>query len=140
MNLLSSWDLLHRSVLSAWDDCWGKQSNCVFAFISLHLRPPCYACSDTHTANCFAVYQRFQEAGEVPADWKVANIILIYKKGRKEEPGKYTPVGLTSVPGKVMVIILCAIGKHLKNKAIVRHRLPGFMEEKSCCSSLISLL
>lgn len=94
---------------------------------------------DTHTANCFAVYQRSWEPGEVPTDWKVANIIPIYKKGRKEEPGKYTPVGLTSVPGEVMVIILGAIEKHLKNKAIVRHSLPGFMGEKSCRSSLISL-
>lgn len=78
--------------------------------------------------------------GKVPTDWKLANIILIYKKGTKEEPGKYTPVGFTSIPGKATVIILGAIEKNLKSKAIVRHSLPGFMEEKSYCSSLISLL
>ncbi|KAK4828514.1 hypothetical protein QYF61_026936 [Mycteria americana] len=49
------------------------------------------------------------ESGEIPADWKLASVILIYKKSMREDPGNYRPVSLTSVPGKVMEKI--ALGK-----------------------------
>ena len=55
------------------------------------------------TAELLAIiYQRSLLTGEVPEDWRLANVTPIYKKGRKEDPGNYRPVSLTSVPGKVM--------------------------------------
>ncbi|KFO58549.1 RNA-directed DNA polymerase from mobile element jockey, partial [Corvus brachyrhynchos] len=48
------------------------------------------------------IYQQSWLTGEVPADWKLAGVMPIYKKGGKEEPGNCRPVSLTSVPGKVM--------------------------------------
>ena len=48
------------------------------------------------------IYQRSLLMGEVPEDWRLANVIPIYKKGRKEDLGNYRTVSLTSVPGKVM--------------------------------------
>ncbi|KAJ7426168.1 hypothetical protein WISP_18107 [Willisornis vidua] len=41
------------------------------------------------------------ESREVPADWKL-NTVAIFKKGKKEDPGNYRPVSLTSMSGKVM--------------------------------------
>ncbi|KAK4828602.1 hypothetical protein QYF61_000054 [Mycteria americana] len=71
--------------------------------------------------------------------WKLANIIPIYKKGMREDPGNYRPVSLTSVPGKIMEkIILDAIERHLKNNAIIRHSQHGFTKGKSCLANLIS--
>ncbi|KFZ47660.1 hypothetical protein N321_04245, partial [Antrostomus carolinensis] len=59
------------------------------------------------------IYQQSWLTGEVPLDWRLANLTLIYKKGRREDPGNYRPVSLTSVPGKVMEqIILSAITQH----------------------------
>ncbi|KFQ39227.1 hypothetical protein N332_04863, partial [Mesitornis unicolor] len=56
------------------------------------------------------IYQQSWLTGEVPVDWRLTNVTLIYKKGQKEDPGNYRAVSLTSVPGKVMEqIILRAI-------------------------------
>ncbi|KFQ30973.1 hypothetical protein N332_01809, partial [Mesitornis unicolor] len=66
------------------------------------------------------IYQQSWPTGEVPVDWRLANVMPIYKKGWKEDPGNYRPVSLTSVPGKVMEqIILSAITRHMwDNQAI----------------------
>jgi len=60
------------------------------------------------------VYQQSWLTGEVPADWRLANVTLIYKEGQKEDTGNHRPVSLTSVPGKVMdQIILSTIMQHV---------------------------
>ncbi|KAK4811015.1 hypothetical protein QYF61_015719 [Mycteria americana] len=62
------------------------------------------------------IYQQSWLTGEVPADWRLANVTPIFKKGRKEDPGNYRPVRLTSVPGKLMEqIILSAITQHVED-------------------------
>ena len=41
------------------------------------------------------------ETGEVPVEWKRAEVVPIYKSGSKEEPLNYRPVSLTSVVCKI---------------------------------------
>jgi len=48
------------------------------------------------------IFERSWRTGEMPEDWRKANVIPIFKKGKKEDPGNYRPVSLTSIPGKVM--------------------------------------
>ncbi|KFW84157.1 hypothetical protein N305_14407, partial [Manacus vitellinus] len=52
------------------------------------------------------IYQQSWLTGEVPDDWKSANVVPFHKKGRKEDPRNYKPICLTSVPGKVMEQII----------------------------------
>ncbi|KFQ28562.1 hypothetical protein N331_11968, partial [Merops nubicus] len=42
------------------------------------------------------------QPGEVPSNWKKGNIMPIFKKGKKDDPGNYQSVSLTSLPGKIM--------------------------------------
>ncbi|RMB95355.1 hypothetical protein DUI87_28343 [Hirundo rustica rustica] len=86
------------------------------------------------------IYQQSWFTGEVPDDWKLANVKLIHKNGRKEDPGNYMPVGLTSVPSKVMEkFILSAIMHHLKDGQGIRPSQHGFRRGRSCLTKLISI-
>ncbi|KFV80800.1 RNA-directed DNA polymerase from mobile element jockey, partial [Struthio camelus australis] len=63
------------------------------------------------------ILEKSWRSGEVPEDWKKAKVTPVFKKGKKEEPGNYRPVSLTSIPGKVMEqLLLEAISKHLEDK------------------------
>ncbi|RMB93593.1 hypothetical protein DUI87_30292 [Hirundo rustica rustica] len=77
--------------------------------------------------------------GEVPDDWKLANVTPIHKKGAKEDPGNYRPVSLTSVPGKIMEqFILSAITQNLQDGQGIRPSQHGFRRGRSCLTNLIT--
>ena len=48
------------------------------------------------------IFQQSWLTGDVLVDWKLANVIPIFKKGQKDDPGSYRPINLTLVTGKVM--------------------------------------
>lgn len=61
-----------------------------------------------------------------------------FKKGKKEDPGKYRPISLTSFPGKVIEqILLEAISKHTKEKELFTSQL-GFTKVKLCLTNVIA--
>ena len=59
------------------------------------------------------------QTGELPNDWKKANITAIYKKGTKSDPGNYRPVSLTC--------ILCKECEKEVKEAIVQHFLANHL-------------
>jgi len=62
------------------------------------------------------IYQQSWLTGEVPDNWRLANVMPVYKKGWKEDPGNYRPASLTSIPGKIMEqIILSALTGHVQD-------------------------
>ncbi|TRZ09279.1 hypothetical protein HGM15179_017832 [Zosterops borbonicus] len=73
------------------------------------------------------IYNQSWLTGEIPEDWKLANVIPIHKKGGKKDPSNYRPVSLTSVPGKVMEqFILSVIMQHLQDGQGLRPSQHGF--------------
>ncbi|KAK4809578.1 hypothetical protein QYF61_020000 [Mycteria americana] len=95
--------------------------------------------ADVLTKPLSIIYQQSWLTGEVPADWRLANVTPIFKKGQKEDPGNYRPVSLTSVPGKLMEqIILSAITRHVENNQGIKPSQHGFRKGRSCLTNLIS--
>ena len=47
------------------------------------------------------LFEQSMENGEIPEDWKTANVTAIFKKGTRGDPGNYRPVSLTSNVCKV---------------------------------------
>ncbi|KAK4823319.1 hypothetical protein QYF61_000921 [Mycteria americana] len=95
--------------------------------------------ADVLTKPLSIIYQQSWLTGEVPADWRLANVTPIFKKGRKEDLGNYRPVSLTSVLGKLTEqIILSAITRHVENNQGIKPSQHGFRKGRSCLTNLIS--
>ena len=43
------------------------------------------------------LFNKSIKSGKVPKDWKKAEVVAIFKKGSRSEPGNYRPVSLTCI-------------------------------------------
>ncbi|CAM4632151.1 unnamed protein product [Lepidochelys olivacea] len=85
------------------------------------------------------IFENSWRSREVPDDWKKANVVPIFKKGKEEDPGNYRPVSLTSIPGKIMEGVLKeSILKLLEERKVIRNSQHGFTKGKSCLTNLIA--
>ena len=48
------------------------------------------------------LYNKSLKAGDVPEDWKLANVTPIFKKGKRSNSANYRPVSLTIILCKVL--------------------------------------
>lgn len=78
------------------------------------------------------------QQGQVPRDWKRADIVPIYKSGNKEDPSNYRPVSLTSVVVKLCErIIKKRWSEYLEEKGVLADGQFGFRKARSCMTNLI---
>ena len=84
-------------------------------------------------------YEHSWCSGQVPDDWKIANVVPIFKKGKREDPGNYRPVSLTSILGKLFEKIL---KEHICDGPASGMMLKGnqhsFIRGRSCQTNLIA--
>jgi Reverse transcriptase (RNA-dependent DNA polymerase) len=79
--------------------------------------------------------------GQVPVDWRTANVTPIFKKGTKADPGNYRLISLTSVACRLMEsIVKDKIVQHLDKNNLIRATQHGFMRGRSCTTNLLAFL
>ena len=76
------------------------------------------------------------ETGNIPTDWKLANVVPVHKKGSKSEVNNYRPISLTSL---VMKLYERVIRDELLSRCnhLIDQRQHGFLAQKSCCTQMV---
>ena len=84
------------------------------------------------------IFRKSLETGQLPEDWRNANISPIFKKGDRTLPSNYRPVSLTSICCKVMEhVIRSNVMDHLDKLNILTDNQHSFRHNRSCESQLI---
>ena len=87
------------------------------------------------------LFQQSLDKGEIPREWSLANICLLYKKGDRALPSNYRPVFLTCVPCKILEHIVCTnIMAHLNEHKLLSDRPHAFRKNRSCETQLITVI
>ncbi|XP_060710826.1 uncharacterized protein LOC132835701, partial [Hemiscyllium ocellatum] len=84
------------------------------------------------------IFMSSLSTGIVPEDWRIANVVPLFKKGSRDSPSNYRPVSLTSVVGKVLErMVRDKIYEHLGRNNVIRDSQHGFVKGRSCLTNLI---
>ena len=87
------------------------------------------------------IFQQSLDTGEVPEEWRIANVTPIHKKGDRTEPSNYRPVSLTSQVCKVLEsIVKDKIVGHLAENNLLSEAQHGFRKGRSCLTNLLETL
>ena len=77
----------------------------------------------------------------LPADWKLAHIAPVFKKGERYKPSNYRPISLTSIACKMLEhIVTSHIMTHLEKHNILSEEQHGFRRGRSCETQLLGFV
>ena len=84
------------------------------------------------------IFQQSLETGEVPTQWREANVVPVFKKGDRSKPANYRPVSLTVIACKLLEhIIVTNIMTHMDNHHLFTDSQHGFRQKRSCETQLL---
>ena len=84
------------------------------------------------------LFNRSFNEGDLPQDWRDANICPIHKKGDRAQAMNFRPVSLTSQVVKLMErLVLDSITSHLVENNIISCEQHGFQRGSSCVTRLL---
>ena len=85
------------------------------------------------------IFNKSLSCGEIPAEWKLANIVPVHKKGEKSQVENYRPIFLLSIISKVLErCVLRNLRDHLLE--LINDSQHGFIPGKSCTTQLLEVL
>ena len=95
----------------------------------------------TLSAPLSVLYRKSLDSGRLPEEWKIGDVVPIYKKGDRRLPASYRPVSLTAVPCKVLEsIIRDALLQHFTDNGLLDGAQHGFLPARSCSTQLLETI
>lgn len=96
-------------------------------------------CRDELIVPIYDIIRCSVATGTVPNEWRRAEVVPIYKSGRKDEPSNYRPISLTSVLCKICEkIIKKQWTKFLEEHKLITSKQYVFQKGRSCVTNLLS--
>jgi sarcosine oxidase/L-pipecolate oxidase len=84
-------------------------------------------------------FTKLLRLSQVPAEWKLANIVPLHKKGQKDHVENYRPISLLSIISKVLErCVLNHVSYHIQSN--INSAQYGFVNGKSSTAQLLSIL
>lgn len=83
------------------------------------------------------IFTQSLQTGNVPDDWKKAQVIPIFKSGNRAIPANYRPISLTSIPSKMLEHIIASnLMTYLESIKFFFDHQHGFRKQLSCETQL----
>ena len=84
------------------------------------------------------IFTAIYNTGMLPEEWKLSNVIPMFKKGDKKDEQNYRPISLTCIAAKVMERVmydelLC------RTQHLIDDRQHGFLKNKSCATNMTTM-
>jgi hypothetical protein len=90
-------------------------------------------CADEVAPSLTNLFNLSLSSGEVPNEWKLANVIPVHKSGAKHLCSNYRPISVTSIFSKVLEKIICEmVLQHLYASRQIPENQHGFLPRRSC--------
>ena len=84
----------------------------------------------------YTLFAKCVQGRKIPAEWKIANVVALHKKGSRDQAANHRPVSLTCILSKVYQTF---VKKHILNHvdSSVSSDQHGFISGRSCTSNLL---
>ena len=87
------------------------------------------------------LFNKSLESGVIPTEWKKADVVAIFKKGTRSNPGNYRPVSLTSVLCKMLEsFVRDSVVNHMNDLNLYTSCQHGFRKKRSCVTQLLEVM
>ena len=95
--------------------------------------------SYTISSSLCNLFNRSLSFGCFPAEWKISNITLVFKSGRKDLVSNYRPISLLSILSKILErIVHRRLLHHLISNSLISPKQFGFRPGSSTQEALLS--
>ena len=98
-------------------------------------------CDDSVVLPLMIIFSNILETSVYPDQWKLANVVPVYKKDDKQLVKNYRPISLLPICGKIFEkLIFDSLYAHLVSNNLITKNQSGFVPGDSCTNQLLFLI